>query len=57
MFWDSHGFETISVLAGSLDDPQGLTVKGHIFTAEKGGYYEINDGLPQYDTYPPEGTR
>lgn len=57
MFWDSEGFETISLLAGSLMDTDGLEVKGHIYVSEKGDYYEITDGLPQYDVYPPQGTR
>ena len=57
MFWNAHDFDTISVLAGSLDNTTGLDVKGHIFVAEKGDYYKITDGLPQYDSYPPQGTR
>ena len=57
MFWDSHGFDTISILAGSIDDTTGLEVKGHIYTSEKGAFYEITDGLPQYEVYPPTGTR
>jgi len=27
-------------------------VKGHIFVSEKGAYYEIMDGLPQFETIP-----
>jgi hypothetical protein len=57
LFWDSHSFDTISILAGSIDETEGLDVKGHIFVSEKGNYYEINDGLPQFETYPPQGTR
>ncbi len=57
MFWDAHSFDTVSILAGSIDAPQGLAVKGHVYVAQKGDYYEITDGLPQYDTYPPDGTR
>ncbi len=57
MFWDAHSFDTVSILAGSIDDTDGLLVKGHIYTSEKADYYEITDGLPQYDTYPPDGTR
>ena len=34
-------------MAGTLDAPTGLAVKGHIFTADKGDYYDITDGLPQ----------
>ena len=57
MFWDMRSFDTISILEGSIDKTQGLDVKGHVYTFEKAGYYDITDGLPQYDTYPPEGTR
>ena len=57
LFWNAVGFDTISILAGSLNDSAGLAVKGHIFVSEKGDYYDITDGLPQYDTYPPNGTR
>ena len=51
------GFNTISILAGSLDNMQGLAVKGRIYTSEKAGYYDITDGLPQYGTYSPGYTR
>ena len=57
LLWDSKGFDTISLLAGSLDETSGLNVKGHIFVSEKADYYSITDGLPQYDGYPPTGTR
>lgn len=57
MFWDEAVRDTVSVLAGSLDDTEGLTVKGHIFVKDKGPYYEITDGLPQFEGFPPQGTR
>lgn len=57
MFWDDAARDTVSILAGSVDDTAGLEVKGHIFVAEKGDYYEITDGLPQYEKFPPQGTR
>lgn len=57
LFWSMEGRDTMSVLAGNLNDTKGIEVKGHIYVSEKGDYYEITDGLPQYDTYPPEGTR
>ena len=57
MFWDEAARPTISVLAGNVTDTEGLEVKGHIFVAEKGDYYEITDGLPQYDYFPEDGTR
>jgi len=52
MFWDAHEFQTVSILAGSIDDTAGLEVKGHIYVAEKGDYYDITDGLPQFDANP-----
>ena len=46
LFWDGRG-ERLSIFAGSLTGPTGLTIAGHIFCADKGDYYEIADGLPQ----------
>jgi len=57
LFWNARDFDTMSILAGSLNETEGLEVKGHIFVSEKASYYDITDGLPQYDTYPPKGTR
>ncbi|WP_409432995.1 GFA family protein [Litorimonas sp. RW-G-Af-16] len=57
MFWNEAARPTISILAGSFADTNGLEVKGHIFVAEKGDYYEITDGLPQFAAFPPNGTR
>ena len=52
MFWDMPSRPTVSVLAGCIDDKAGLEIKGHIFVDEKPDFYEINDGLPQFATYP-----
>ena len=57
MFWDEAARDTVSILAGNIDDSEGLSVKGHIFVKDKGAYYEITDGLPQYEAFPPQGTR
>ena len=47
LFWDMRdGAGRISVAAGSLDHSEGLKTVGHIFTAEAGSYYQIDDGLP-----------
>ena len=48
LFWEGKERDEIDILAGSLDMPTGLTMTYHIFTADKGDYYEIADGLPQY---------
>jgi hypothetical protein len=48
LFWDGPGSH-LSIMAGTLDQPSGLRMAGHIFMASKGDYYEIGDGLPQAD--------
>lgn len=46
-FRDASG--AFSVEAGSITPPTGGRLAGHIFVADKGDYYEIDDGLPQSD--------
>ena len=48
IFWDPVGDQEISICAGSLDGETGLMLDAHIFCADKGDYYEIADGVPQY---------
>lgn len=48
LFWQRDGADDISVMAGSFDAPSGLVGEAHIFVADKGDYYEIEDGLPQF---------
>lgn len=48
LFWDGPGSH-MSIFAGSLDGPTGLSLAGHIFCADKGDYYTISDGRPQAD--------
>jgi len=47
LFWDGGG-EEIAVLLGSLDQPTGLTLAGHIFVDDKADYYDIQDDLPKF---------
>lgn len=46
LFWDGPG-ANLSIFAGTLDGPTGLTLIGHIYCADKGDYYEIADAAPQ----------
>ncbi len=46
MFGERSDGPTVSIAAGTLDGPTGLTTVGHIYTAEGGDYYAIGDGLP-----------
>ena len=51
LFWrGAEGGVHLSIWAGALDThPEGLRTVWHIFCADKGRYYEITDGLPQWD--------
>jgi hypothetical protein len=46
----STGF--VVVPCGSLDTPPGKGPRGHIFTGSKAPWFEITDGLPQWETLP-----
>lgn len=47
LFWQGEGRDYVSIAAGTLDGATGLTSAYHIFVADKGDYYAIDDGLPQ----------
>jgi hypothetical protein len=51
LFWDPAGHDFIAVGMGAFDKPTGTHLEKHIFTADKGDYYEIADGLPQHERY------
>jgi hypothetical protein len=49
LFWDAPARPTISISAGSLDEPTGLTVIGHTYVAQAGDYYALpDDGAPRH---------
>jgi hypothetical protein len=47
LFWQRIGADALSMTAGSLKAPTGLRTARQIFTADKGDYYAIADGVPQ----------
>lgn len=49
LFWKRDDGADISIMAGTFDQPSGLVEESHIFVADKGDYYEITDGLPQFE--------
>ena len=51
LFYRSNDEEGVGIAAGCLDDTTGLLTGKHIHVADKGTYYEIADGAPQFDTY------
>ncbi len=53
LFWKPVDGDYISVMAGAFDAPSGLRGESHIFVADKGDYYEIGDGLPEFEKSSP----
>ena len=46
--WFRAADGSFSLEAGAILGPTGGRLAGHIFVAEKGDYYELDDGLPQF---------
>ena len=47
LFWKHADDDHVSFSLGSLNGATGLRLQKHIFTAEKGDYYDIADGVPR----------
>lgn len=48
LFWKHDEDDHISFSLGAVDGAVDEPLAKHIFTADKGDYYEISDGLPTY---------
>jgi hypothetical protein len=48
LFFDIVGHDCIGINMGAFDTPTNTKLALHIFVADKGDYYDITDGLPQY---------
>lgn len=53
LFWDPIDRDWIGIAMGVFDGPTNSRLGVHIYTAEKGDYYEIADGVPQFERVPP----
>ena len=50
LFWDAPARDTISIAAGTLAEPTGLRLLGHVYVSHAGDYYDLPvDGLPRYE--------
>jgi hypothetical protein len=49
LFWEPFELDATGIIAGTLDGPTGLKTIGHIFVGEKPDFYEITDGLQQFE--------
>lgn len=47
LFSDRPQEIVIAIAAGVLDPPTGLSIRGHVWMAQAGDYYTIDDGKPQ----------
>ena len=48
LFWKPEHGKYVAVMAGALDAPTGLNSREHIHMEDKSDYYELADGLPQF---------
>ncbi|MFB9726902.1 GFA family protein [Haloechinothrix salitolerans] len=57
LFWDATERPSLTIAAGTLDDPTGTTVKAHIFTSHRQDYETTlpDDGLPHHPYSAPPG--
>ena len=51
LFWDPIHRDWIGIAMGAFDTPTQTHLKMHIFVADKGDYYDIDDGVPQSRSY------
>jgi hypothetical protein len=48
LFLDYDGRPYMAITAGTLDKPTGLRLARHIFTDERGDYYDLPDDAPHF---------
>ena len=48
LFWDPVKHDWIGIAMGAFDAPTETRLHIHVWVADKGDYYDITDGLPQY---------
>ena len=52
LFWDPIGRDWTGIAMGAFDTPTNTHIHVHVYVGEKGDYYDITDGAPQYQTTP-----
>ena len=52
LFWDPLFRDWIGIAMGAFDSPTRTHVAVHVYVAEKGDYYDICDGVEQFDQVP-----
>jgi hypothetical protein len=49
LFWQYDDSEQTYILLGAIDGPTGLHLTSHVWVSEKGDYYDIADGVKQFE--------
>ena len=49
LFWRPLNADYTAIACGTLDQPSGVRSVAHIFLMDKGDYYTLTDGLPQFE--------
>jgi hypothetical protein len=49
----THGGKVTEVVLATVDGDPGVRPREHIFVGSKAPWYEITDGLPQFEEWPP----
>ncbi|NRP19189.1 hypothetical protein LPJGGPFB_02443 [Ensifer adhaerens] len=49
LFWKADGLDYTSIMAGAFEKPTDLKPGYHIYCADKGDFYGIDDELPKFD--------
>lgn len=47
LIWDVDGRARVAIAMGAFDTLTGAHLHAHIFTADKGDYYPLDDSVPQ----------
>lgn len=53
LFWEAIDGDRIGIAMGGFEKPTDTRIAVHIYTADKGDYYDITDGVEQYEQAPP----
>jgi len=53
LFWNAEieGYDYIALAMGLFDEPTGTRFAKHTFVNDKGDYYDIDDGVPQSESF------
>jgi len=46
LFWEAAGRDTVSIAAGTLDAPTGLSTTLQIYVSSAGDYYDVDERVP-----------